>query len=337
MDHFVDAAVGGWGTVPVRLGIHTHQQRQSFETCSRLWQRAEALGYDVAFLHDHLLSPAPRIDQPCLESLTLLTGLLDRTSRLRGGVLVVCAAFRNPALLAKMAITIDHLSAGRLELGLGAGWWDLEHRQYGYQSRSPRERGQALVEAASILRLLWTERAPSFNGQYHRIEEARCEPKPLRGTIPLWIGGWGERFTLRAVAELADGWNTYFAPVPTYRKKLEILSRHCEEFDRDPKTVRKSMVLRMIVGSTEAERRQHLERLARDEPEEAAAVSDHGVVGSPDACVEQLMPYLELGVADFLVVIDGPGDLPLLESIAQEVAPRLRSVTVRPPSTSPGR
>src|SRR6266542_3858074 len=183
----------------IRFGIHAGPQHVSYAEYLELWQRAEALGYDWASVFDHFIPIMTDPEGPCFEGLTLLS-----------------------ALAANIAATIDHVSGGRLELGIGAGWWQMEHEEYHIPFYTTGRRIRMLGETAKILKLMWTERRASFQGRYYTIANALNEPKPVQHPLPLWVGGMGEQLTLRVVAESADGWNTFFMPVEAYQHKLDV-------------------------------------------------------------------------------------------------------------------
>ncbi len=170
---------------------------------------------------------------PTLEVWTGLTYAAAQFPHLKVGTLTLGQSYRNPALTAKMAATLQYLSGGRLILGIGAGWKEDEYRAYGFPYPSPGTRIAELREAVAIIRALWRDSPASYRGKHYQIEEAYCEPRPDPAP-PILIGGGGERKTLRVVAELADWWNGTFSPIETYRGKVEILRRHCAEVGRDP-------------------------------------------------------------------------------------------------------
>jgi alkanesulfonate monooxygenase SsuD/methylene tetrahydromethanopterin reductase-like flavin-dependent oxidoreductase (luciferase family) len=227
--------------------------------------------------------------------------------------------------LAKIAATIDHVSGGRLELGMGAAWYELEHNQYGIPFPSPAQRIRMLGEAVKIVKSLWTEHRTTFHGRYYTVTHALCEPKPLQKPhIPVWIGGAGEQLTLRVVAESADGWNTFLTSPAEYRHKLDVLAHHCRDVGRDPADIRKSLAMAALVRETEAEVAERLQELTAQGSPQAEALR-RGVLGTPERCVEQLRPYLELGVGDFLLSARAPTDAETLELVAKRVAPALKS------------
>jgi alkanesulfonate monooxygenase SsuD/methylene tetrahydromethanopterin reductase-like flavin-dependent oxidoreductase (luciferase family) len=236
---------------------------------------------------------------------------------------VLGVTYRHPAVLAKMAATIDHVSGGRLELGIGAAWYELEHEQYGIPFPRIGVRMDMLDEAAHVLRGLWTNERTTFAGKHFQLRDAMAEPKPLQEHLPLWVGGSGERRTLRIVAEHADGWNAFLAPPDEYRHKLDVLARHCADVGRDPDDIRKQVVARAILGETEAEAQDRLREIFGDRAEEQ--VSQGLYVGTPGPLVERFEEARKLGVGDFLVLARPPMDRRTLELFARDVAGALRA------------
>jgi F420-dependent oxidoreductase-like protein len=315
----------------LRFGIHTGQQYTDFPGLVGAWQEAEQLGLDWASVFDHFLPIQTDPSGPCFEGMTVLAALAAHTTRLRVGMIVTGVTYRHPALLANMAATVDHVSGGRLELGLGAAWFELEHDQYGIGFPPIGERMDMLDEAMQVVRGLLTEETTTFEGLHYSLQDARCEPKPLQARLPLWVGGSGERRTLRIVAEHADGWNTSLLPEDEYRHKLEVLARHCSDVGRDPAVIRKQVMLRALLGADEAEAadrvRLRAEELGVSEAElrEEVLAGSRLIVGTPEQCAERLVPYTALGVADFLLLSRPPFDTRTMELVAREVAPAVRS------------
>jgi F420-dependent oxidoreductase-like protein len=301
----------------VRFGIHSGQQYTSFDDYLALWTRAEELGYDWVSDFDHFLPIQADPTGPCFEGPTLLAAMAVSTSRVRCGILVTGVTYRHPAVLANIAATIDHISGGRLEFGIGAAWYELEHGQYGIPYPPIGVRMDMLDEACRILRSLWTKEATTFDGEHFRLKDARLEPKPIQAHLPLVLGGGGERRTLRIVAEHADVWNAFFGSYDEYRHKLEVLAGHCADVGRDPRDIRKSVTLRAILAGSEGEAR---ELAAAQPPSPGVGV----VVGTAEQCIEALRPYVELGVGDFLLGIRAPADWQTIQILARDVAPALR-------------
>jgi len=313
----------------IRFGIHSGPQNTTFADYFDLWRTAEELGFDWASVFDHFIPMGPDPEGPCFEGLTLLSAMAAHTSRIRCGILVVGNTYRNPALLAKIAATIDHVSGGRLELGIGAGWYELEHNEYGIPFHTVGRRIRMLGETARILKSLWTEHKTTFKGRYYALTDATCEPKPVQKPhIPLWVGGAGEQLTLRVVAESADGWNTFFAPLDAYKHKLDVLAAHCRDVGRHPGEIRKSLVIQALVGETEAEVEEAARRQGGGNAD-LAALRQRSLVGTPEQCVEQLLEYARLGVGDFIIGARPPANRRTLELIAKRVAPVVKAEGVR--------
>jgi F420-dependent oxidoreductase-like protein len=237
----------------IRFGVHAGPQHTTYVDYLHLWQQVEAMGYDWASVFDHFVPIQSDPLGPCFEGPTLLAAMAAQTSRLRCGMIVMGNTYRHPAIVAKIAATLDHISGGRLEWGMGAGWWELEHRQYHIPLETPARRIRMLGETARMLTQLWTQPRTTFDGRFYHLTEALCEPKPLQRPLPLWIGGEGEQLTLRVVAESADGWNAFLMPVEDYRRKLSVLTSHCEQVGRDPADIRKALVFGLISGEHKAE------------------------------------------------------------------------------------
>ena len=308
----------------LRFGIHSGQQYTDFPGYLELWRRAEELGFEWASVFDHFLPIRANPEGPCFEGMALLAAMAAHTSRIRIGMIVLGVTYRHPAVVANMAATIDHVSGGRLEFGLGAAWYQLEHDQYGIPFPPIGQRMDMLDEAARIVRSLWTEPRTTFEGRHYRLQDALCEPKPLQAHLPLWIGGSGERRTLRIAAEHADGWNTLFMPFDEYRHKVEVLERHCADVGRDASEIRKQLVIPMLLAGDEAEAEERLGERAARLGIDVAELRSQLLVTTPDECVETLLPYAELGVRDFLLMSRPPGDPRTMELLAREVAPGLR-------------
>lgn len=321
----------------IRFGVHAGPQHVTYAEYRDLWLRVEAMGYDWASVFDHFIPIQTDPEGPCFEGLSLLAALAAQTRRIRCGILVVGNTYRHPAVVANMAVTIDHISNGRLELGIGAGWWEMEHREYGIPYHTVGRRIRMLGEAAKVIKLLWTDRRATFAGRYYTITDALCEPKPVQRPLPLWVGGQGERLTLRVVAESADGWNTFLMPEEQYRHKLDVLAEHCRAVGRDPRDIRKSLVIQALIGETEAEVRERTERIARARGLTPEALRRQAVVGTPEQAAEQILRYVALGVGDFLVGARVPYDYAGLQLFIEKVAPIVRKEAERMAASGPAR
>jgi len=237
----------------------------------------ERSGYDSVWLDDHLMFGK----QPILECWTTLAALSTVTSKIRLGTMVTCNSFRNPALLAKMAATLDVISNGRLELGIGAGVQKDEHLAYGMPFPAPRERIAHLKESVEIIKKLWTEEKASYEGKHYRVDEAMCEPKPLQKPHPpITIGGSGEKLTLKVAAQHADRCDVGYIPsLELYKHKLDVLESHCNAVGRNFHEIEKSYWL------------------------------ESQILGKPDECRQKIRQYTSLGVTYFMLFF---GDVPNL-------------------------
>ena len=204
---------------------------EQFRLLKNIVLECETLGYDSVWLDDHLMYN----NWPILESWTTLSALSSLTSKIRLGTMVSCNQHRNPALLAKTAATLDVLSNGRLEFGIGAGVQEAEHIAYGFDFPKPRVRVERLGEALEVITRLWTKEKATYQGKHYSLKDAVCEPKPLQKPHPpITVGGSGEKYTLKVTAKYADRFDWGFLPtVDVYKRKLEVLESHCKAVGRD--------------------------------------------------------------------------------------------------------
>ncbi|MFN8525668.1 MAG: TIGR03560 family F420-dependent LLM class oxidoreductase [Chloroflexota bacterium] len=225
----------------IRYGIKVAQMGGTYDEMRDAWLEADKLGFDTGWGHDHLLNQDDH-SAPEDEGWVALTALLAQTERIRGGLMTGCHTFRHPSVVAKMATTLDRVSNGRLELGMGAGWMEAEHEQYGVTLPPVGERMKRLEEGIQIMRALWTQHRPTFEGTYYQIKEAWHVPGPVQKPHPpLVIGGGGEKVMLRIVATYADEWNCSKADLDLFKHKMAVLDQHCANVGRDPKAIERSV------------------------------------------------------------------------------------------------
>jgi F420-dependent oxidoreductase-like protein len=299
---------------------HVEGATAQFETLLETAREVERLGFDSVWLYDHMQGLAGDSPGTVFECWTATAALARETRRVELGQTVTCVAYRNPALLAKMASTVDVASGGRVVVGLGAGWDESEYRAYGYRFPPQRERLEQLEEAAQVVLALWEEERASVEGRHFRVQEAENEPKGAgRRRIPLLIGGTGERVLLRLVARYADACNfTEHSDPAWHRHKLAVLRTHCEEVGRDYDAIERTASLNVFVAPTRAE----LERLtAPVSPEELAAGN---AVGTPDQLVETFAALVDAGIQSFSLYFHEPAKLETMRLFAAEVLPQLR-------------
>jgi F420-dependent oxidoreductase-like protein len=240
----------------VSFGIKTAPQHTTYPDILRVWREADTIpAFEHAWVFDHFMPLGNDPTGPCLEGWTLLAALAAETHRIRIGQMVTGNTYRHPAVLANMGATVDVISEGRLDFGIGAGWNELEHTAYGIPLYTPGERIRRLGEACEVIRLLWTQTVANFDGRYYQLKEARCEPKPVQKPYPPFvIGGGGEQLTLRVVARYADVWNFAGGPLDVFRHKNEVLDGYCAEIGREPASIRRSVQLMMDPGNLGASR-----------------------------------------------------------------------------------
>ena len=229
------------------FGIKTAPQHTTYEEMLAIWEQAEQIPcIDHAWLFDHFAPIAGDVSGPCLEGWTVLAAFAAKIPRLRIGLMVTGNTYRHPAVLAKIAATVDVISNGRLDFGIGAGWNEYEHASMGIPLYPPGERIRRLDEACDIIKGLFTEPTFDYDGRYYQLKEARSEPKPVQKPYPPFVvGGSGEQLTLRVVAKHADIWNFSGGDVATFRHKVSILHNHCEAVGRDPSEIELSYQYRL--------------------------------------------------------------------------------------------
>lgn len=310
---------------PIRFGIQTPPQLTSWESLKRVWQLGEQLGFQTAWVFDHFFPIFTDPGGPCLEAWTTLAALAAHTERMQVGVLVTGNTYRPPALLANMAVSVDHASGGRLIFGLGAGWFELEHRAYGIPFPRVGERIRRLDESLSVIKLLWTEKQATFKGRYYEVSDAYCEPKPLqRPHPPIMVGGGGERMTLRVVARHADLWNTFGSP-ETFKRKIALLEGYCREIGRDPATIEKSVLLQLKLTADRPEAERYLKRFAEARSLPLAEARHRFLAGPVEEIQRQIRAYVEVGVTHFILTLFTPYDEESLRRFAEQVMPAFPS------------
>src|SRR6478752_7457938 len=243
----------GW-----RMSLVGIDPADQWDTMSRLAQRAEAGPWESLWVYDHFHTTPTPTTEATHEAWTLMAAFAASTSRVRLGQMCTCIAYRNPAYLAKVAATVDLISGGRVEMGIGAGWYEHEWRAYGYGFPPLGDRLGQLEEGVQIMRRLWTAGAASLHGRHYAVDGAVCRPLPAQeGGIPLWIAGGGEKKTLRIAAEYADSTNFEGTP-EVFRRKSEILAEHCREVGTDYDRIVRSAIFFVITGATEKDVRDRL-------------------------------------------------------------------------------
>lgn len=291
------------------------------------WQKAvdvallaEKLGYHSIWVYDHFHNVPRPAHEAVFECWTTMAAISQRTSRIRLGQMVGCNGYREPALLAKITSTIDVISGGRLEWGIGAGWYENEFRGYGYQFPKPKDRIGMLKESVEIVKSMWTNTETSYDGDYYKLVRANCDPKPLqKPNPPIWIGGGGEQLTLRVVAEHADCSNFGGKPEEWARKR-EILKGHCAAVGRDEEEIRKTWSPEVFIRSTEKEVAARTTGGLWGEPVDSWR--DGNLVGTPEQVAEKIAQYVAIGCTGFVPWCADYPDTESMELLATEVMPQ---------------
>jgi len=297
---------------------------------------AEELGFDAVWAPDHLMLGRDHAEYECW---TLLSAIAGMTEDVNMGSLVLCNDYRNPALVAKMAATLDVVSEGRLELGLGAGWHEPEYEKYGWEYRDGFERLMRLDESIRLLKAMWADDGSgvSFDGERYRVEDAYCTPGPVQDPHPpILVGGQGEQVTLKLVAKHADVWNTdvFNGDVDTLEHKVGVIEDHCETVGRDPDDITYSWDGHVICTRDEEKLDRLLDLMLpiqfeeeyQDQPDitTEADARDYFVMGTPEECAEAIEERIDAGVTKFQGwFVDFP-DRSGMELFADEVMPQFR-------------
>jgi F420-dependent oxidoreductase-like protein len=313
----------------IEFGIQTAQEGTTWAEILGAWQEAEHLGFDSAWAYDHLIPITGDKDGPCLEGWTLLAALAARTERIKIGLLVTGNTYRNPALVAKEAATVDQVSGGRLILGIGAGWFEYEHRAYGFPFYTAKERAARLGEALEVITRLWTRDHPTFDGRYYQLVDAPFAPKPVQQPHPpILVGGQGKKWIMPLVARYADEWNAPIGVDPDgIRERLAIVKRECARVGRADCDIQVSTFL-VLVNVTDVPLAGPLTKLGarlRYDERIAGAV----LAGSPAAIRARIQEFVDAGVTRVIVNIRPPFDPELLRRFATEVMPAFRPEPAR--------
>jgi F420-dependent oxidoreductase-like protein len=300
----------------LRLGVHSGQQNIEMDELRRLWRFVDQNGFDFLSIWDHFYQ-APPVEgySPEFEAIACMAAMAVETEHVQLGCHVFCMGYRNPGLLANSLLTIDHLTHGRLEAGIGAGWHVAEHEAYGFRFPPVKERMDRLEEGVQVLRLLFTQERSDFQGEYYQLNDARLDPRPLQERIPIVIGGRGEKRTLRIAARHADGWNVPYINCEEFERLNGVLDMWCEREDRDPATIERSVNLHMHMGASAAD----AERIAAERPSIPGAVS-----GTSQQVIETIKTYEQAGASRVSIAIRPPVEWDALQAFVEEVMPALR-------------
>ena len=312
------------------FGIHIGHMGGPLDEIRRLWRFADTRGFDWFSVADHFQeSPPQGGDLDCFEGIAALSAAAVETTRVRLGSMVHCVLYRNPGLLAKSLTTIDHLSNGRVDCALGAGWHEVEAKAFGFEFPRIGVREDMLEEYAQIVRMLFDPegRRANFEGKHFRLANAPNNPKPLQPRIPIWIGGRGEKRTLRAAARYADGWNAAYIGTDEWKQKGEVLTRWCETEGRDPRTILRTVNLGFYLGADAkgAARGEQIYQRHFGGRTDGREQRTGYLRGTPRDVMDMVGTFRDLGCVRLNIALrEGPYDWEALNAFADEVIPKFR-------------
>lgn len=304
------------------VGVPLDQQWDRItETASRI----EQLGYDSIWVYDHFHTHPVPSQESVFEAWTLMAALAATTTRVRLGQMCTCVPYRNPALLAKIATSVDAICKGRLDVGIGAGWSVGEFKGYGYDYPSDKVRLDMLEEAAQVMKTMWTTDVAHFQGDHYRLEGAITHPKPMQDPHPpLWIAGGGEKRTLGIVARYGDYAN-FSGDIATFRHKSKVLASHCDAVGRDASEIGRSVHQMTIIGRDDADVARKLEVAGERRNCSGAEFAAEHFVATVDQAVDMLGEFQQEGCSDMILYFYDLGRYDSQELFATEVMPQLRS------------
>ncbi len=305
------------------FGIALWPQQTPWPPFLHAARRVDRLRYDTLWTWDHLYADTGSHRQPIFEAWTTLGAWATATEHAHLGLMTGANTFRNPGLVAKSAITLDHASNGRAILGMGGAWFQLEHEAYGIEfGASPGERLAWLDESVGLIRRLLDGETVTHDGPRYHTRDLLLVPGPVQAHLPILIGGVGERKTLRTVATYADMWNAIRRPVDELRRKVEILAEHAAAVGRDPATIERSLYVALIIrDDPAAAKRVYAAAVAHNQAGETQVA--RALCGPPQMIAELLQPYLDIGFTHFIVDLPSPYDEETIERLIGEVKPLL--------------
>ncbi len=312
----------------ISLGVHVGQQNLEMDAMRALWRRLDAAKVDWISTWDHFLeAPYQGGDQPHFEAVATLGALAAETQHARLGCLVFYVGYRNPALLAKVATTLDHISGGRFELGLGAGWHIDEAIAYGYPFPDIGTRLDMLNEAVELIRRLLTEPRTTYSGRHFQADDASCLPVPVQERMPIWIGGRGEKRTLEIVARHADGWNAAYTGPEEFTRLSHVLDEWCESAGRAPDSIARGANVSFNVMPDDKAVAVERSKLESEWGAAADRIIEGSLLCTPEAVVDNVMTYVEAGANAINIALRAPWDEDCLSRYLEEAIPAIKHET----------
>lgn len=294
---------------------------EAYETMTRVAQEAEQTGFDSIWLFDHFHTVPTPTQEVTFECWTSTAALARDTRRVRIGQMVTCNGYRNPTLMAKMASTVDVLSHGRLDFGIGAGWYEHEYRAYGFDFPDGPTRLRYLREAVQIILAMWTQNEAVFDGKYYHVNGAINQPKGVQKPhIPLLIGGGGEKVTLKLVAQYGDACNIGHLDIAGLKHKFAVIKQHCDDVGRDYNSIKRTVLFNCAIAKTDEEAMAKTAPFARNIP--SGRIREQALVGSPATIRQRLKEIEQAGAQEIIVYMPDSRDLEPVRMFAQECIQR---------------
>jgi F420-dependent oxidoreductase-like protein len=303
-----------------------HKPEKEFTVIRSVALECERLGYDSIWLYDHFITYPEATTDSCFESWITLSALASITKKLGLGTIVTCNSFRYPSVLAKMSATLDVISNGRLNFGIGAGWYNTEYSAYGIPFPKTPVRIAQLGEAVQIIKKMWTEDEPTFHGKYFNIEKAINNPKPIqRPHPPILVGGRGRRLTLRIVAKFADRCNFGGnGKLKEYKELLSVLNSHCKAVGRNPDEIEKTHIVDYaIIGESEEEVKRRVEQF-KPKGTSTREFIERNLAGTPDQIISKIQEFVDIGFTYFILRFPDMIEIKPLRMFAEQVFPTFK-------------
>jgi F420-dependent oxidoreductase-like protein len=307
----------------IQFGVFLSPELLNYSEMENRARYVEQLGYHSIWISDHIQGVYKALSAPRLESWTAITALAAKTTKIKLGHLTLAVPFRNPALLAKMATTLDVISGGRAILSIGAGWYEREFEAYGLHFGDLRSRSDRLEEAAAIIKKMMTLEKPSYNGKYYSINEAYNNPRPIqKGGVPLMVAGGGEKRTLRTCALYGDMSNyaIWRGTSKDFRRKTMVLESHCDEIGRKPEEILKTWPAFTFLASTE----ETAEKNAEEYFKAMGADGIAGLIGSPEGMIQRIYDYIDAGTQMFILSFLGPNWIEEVDLFMEKIIPEFK-------------
>jgi len=305
------------------------QEDMTWERFFRIASIVEDLGFDGLFRSDHLTALNGKAQRESLALWPSLTALALRTERIRFGPMVCAMTFRHPAMVAKMAAAVDQLSGGRLDLGLGAGWFEGEHRMFGINYPPYSTRLRMLDEGAQVIKGLWSGAPFTYQGEFYQLENAESHPQPAQSEPVMIMGGKGHK-TLKVVAKHATEWNCSYVGLDIFREKSAELDDNCRQIGRDPATIRRSLMIPFVIGQDDQAIQARIDGQRAMFPNLPATYDDWRAAGflggHPTTMIGQMKAFTEAGIERFMLQHNDLDDLASLEFLAADVLPFVQQV-----------